>query len=209
MGDKVLAYNEETGEQAYKPVVHLFRNTSKDWIGLTVNNTEIVSTPGHKYYLPETKQWVSAKVGTVVLLNNGTRAKIEAKREIHYEEPQTTYNFEVAEFHTYYVGTGVLVHNQNCAFEEFYNNPESLWGKSADEVGNALGDGWTKSTYGSKRTGWKYTKGDKLVAYHPGGGYHVGSYYKISSGKGIIKIVGSDYIIGYAERATIIKIIGG
>ena len=120
MGDKVLAYNEETGEQAYKQVVQLFRNTSKDWIGLTVNDTEIVSTPGHKYYLPETKQWVSAKdlcVGTVVLLNNGTRAKIEAKREIHYEEPQTTYNFEVAEFHTYYVGTGVLVHNQNCGLK--------------------------------------------------------------------------------------------
>lgn len=29
-------------------------------------------------------------------------------------EPETTYNFESADFHTYYVGNGVLVHNMNC-----------------------------------------------------------------------------------------------
>ena len=31
VGDKVLAYDEATGEQAYKPVVQLFRNTTKEW----------------------------------------------------------------------------------------------------------------------------------------------------------------------------------
>lgn len=31
VGDKVLAYNEETGEQAYKEVVRLFRNETKEW----------------------------------------------------------------------------------------------------------------------------------------------------------------------------------
>ena len=30
-GDLVLAYDEETGEQAYKPVVQLFRNETKEW----------------------------------------------------------------------------------------------------------------------------------------------------------------------------------
>ena len=116
-GDLVLAYDEETGEQAYKPVVRLFRNESKDWTGVTVNGTEIVSTPGHKYYLPETKTWVSAedlKVGIKVLLSDGSYGIIEAVKPIHYDEPQTTYNFEVEDFHTYYVGNGVLVHNRNC-----------------------------------------------------------------------------------------------
>ena len=102
---------------AYKPVIRLFRNESKDWTGVTVNGEEIVSTPGHKYFLPETKEWISAenlKVGTKVLLSDGSCAIIEAVRAIHYDEPQTTYNFEVEDFHTYYVGTGVLVHNRNC-----------------------------------------------------------------------------------------------
>ena len=30
VGDKVLAYDEETGEQAYKEVVRLFRNTTEE-----------------------------------------------------------------------------------------------------------------------------------------------------------------------------------
>ena len=46
------------------------------------------------------------------MLSNGQYAKVQATRSIHYDTPQTTYNFEVEEFHTYYVETGVLVHNK-------------------------------------------------------------------------------------------------
>ncbi len=31
VGDLVLAYDEETGEQAFKPVVRLFRNKTQEW----------------------------------------------------------------------------------------------------------------------------------------------------------------------------------
>lgn len=75
-----------------------------------------MSTPGHKYFLPETKEWIAAeslKIGTKVLLSDGSYGIIANVREIHYDEAQTTYNFEVADVHTYYVGNGVLVHNMN------------------------------------------------------------------------------------------------
>lgn len=49
-----------------------------------------------------------------MLLSNGERREVEAVRSIRYEEAQTTYNFEVEDFHTYYVGTGALVHNLDC-----------------------------------------------------------------------------------------------
>lgn len=144
VGDKVLAYNEETGEQAYKTVLHLFRNESKDWVGVTVNDKEIVSTPGHKYYLPLTKQWVSAKdlkVGDTVLLSNGQLAKIQATRSIHYDTPQTTYNFEVEDFHTYYVETGVLVHNEKCWEwgKGTYSSPEASLKTHFDFHGKEVG----------------------------------------------------------------------
>ena len=80
VGDKVLAYDEKTGENTYKPVLHLFRNKSEEWRGVTVNGEEIISTPGHKYYLPNTKAWVSAEeleVGINVLLSNGEYGIIE------------------------------------------------------------------------------------------------------------------------------------
>ena len=134
-GDLVLAYDEETGEQAYKPVVQLFRNESKDWTGVTVNGKEIISTPGHKYYLPESKTWVSAedlKVGDEVLTSDGKYATIEAVRPIHYETPQTTYNFEVEGFHTYYVSIGVLVHNKGCATLNLYRGGNKMKVRNRD-----------------------------------------------------------------------------
>ena len=113
VGDEVLAYDEETGEQAYKPVVHLFRNESTDWTTVKVEGIEIESTPGHKYYIPEESSWRSAKdlkIGDKVLLSDGRYGIIESVENRSYEAARTTYNFEVQDFHTYYVGTGVLVH---------------------------------------------------------------------------------------------------
>ena len=69
-----------------------------------------------------------------------------------------------------------------------------------------LGDGWTRGTYGSKKTGWKFIKGDESVFYHPGGGRHGGSYYGYSNGKlGKNKIVGSAYIPLNGDKTGIIK----
>lgn len=181
VGDKVLAYNEETGEQDYKTVLHIFRNESKDWVGITVKDKEIVSTPGHKYYLPLTKQWVSAKdlkVGDNVLLSNGQLDNVQKTRSIHYDTPQTTYNFEVEDFHTYYVETGVLVHNQNCGFNDNQKALIELAKESKDgvtrEQGKILVD-WAKE-YGINNHGpmihvgrqgiWSQTEHIKIFKYH-------------------------------------------
>lgn len=43
------------------------------------------------------------RLGTKLLLSSGTYAKIEAIQVEQLEIPETTYNFEVEDFHTYYV----------------------------------------------------------------------------------------------------------
>jgi hypothetical protein len=92
------------------------------------------------------------------------------------------------------------------SFDDIVKCPKTLWGQSADDVGSMLGDGWTKGVYGSKGTGWKFTKGDKSVFYHPGGGRHGGAYYGYSSAKyGKNKIVGNDYIPIIGDKSNIIK----
>ena len=138
VGDLVLAYDEETGETAYKPVLHLFHNTTNEWCTVKVKGSdgelhEITSTPGHKYFVPENKvrkdsralehasyaelseKWVSAcdlKHGDKVLLFDGTLCKVESVSCRKLSAPETTYNLEVADFHTYYVSDAcVLVHN--------------------------------------------------------------------------------------------------
>ncbi len=67
VGDKVLAYNEETGEQAYKPVKQLFRNTTAEWYHIYVNGEEITCTGGHPFYVAELAKFIPAReleVGT-------------------------------------------------------------------------------------------------------------------------------------------------
>ena len=156
VGDLVLAYDEETGETAYKPVLHLFRNTTNEWCTVSVRGNdgelhEITSTPGHKYFVPENKvrkdsralehasyaelseKWVSAcdlKHGDNVLLFDGTLCKVESVSCRKLSAPETTYNLEVADFHTYYVSDAcVLVHN-NCR-SDWAKERRSYWKKQA------------------------------------------------------------------------------
>ena len=139
VGTMVLAYDEKTGEKAYKPVVQLFKNETKRWCTVTIEvdgqEEQIVSTPGHKYYLPNntenreiglqqehesyialSEKWVSAcklKAGDKVLLSDGKYGIIVSVKIEELESPETTYNFEVEDFHTYYVSeANVLVHNR-------------------------------------------------------------------------------------------------
>ena len=63
------------------------------------------------------------KISDKLLLSDGSYGIIEAVRAIRYDKPQATYNFEVADFHTYYVGNGVLVHNKNCGITTSNGEP--------------------------------------------------------------------------------------
>ena len=151
VGDKVLAFDETTGEQAYKPVVQLFRNTTKEWqyVYIEGETQPIISTPGHKYYLPEnntcreetrpyehaayaelSEKWVSAcdlKPGDKVLLFNGKYGKVLKSVCVQLDVPETTYNMEVADFHTYYVGENpVCVHNNNCSTTDLYRGGNKM-----------------------------------------------------------------------------------
>ncbi len=114
VGDKVLAYDETTGEQAYKEVVRLFRNETDEWYHIFVNNEELVCTGGHPFFVKD-KGFVSAKdlsIGDILHLSDGALVAISAIAIEKLEKPEATYNFEVADFHTYFVGESkVLVHN--------------------------------------------------------------------------------------------------
>ncbi len=131
----------------------------------------------------------------------------------------TVYNLVVAGFHTYFVGdVGAWVHNGPCFTPaDILDEPKSIWGKSADEIAEAFNneDGVQayveQSTKGSKRAQIIRIEGHsdvQMVQVHPGGGRHVGAYYKIStSTKGIIKVIDpSTYVPSAGEKATFVEI---
>ena len=127
---KTIATNSETGETAIKEVKRTFENKTFELLHLTVNGEVITSTPGHKYYAPE-KGWTSAielRAGDLLQLVNGEYVVVEAVQHEILETPVTIYNFEVEDFHTYYVGEqSVLVHNNGCGPDgkaDFYVTPD-------------------------------------------------------------------------------------
>ena len=121
VGDKVLAYDETTGEQAYKKVVRLFRNETYEWYHIFVNDEEIVCTGGHPFYSTKYGKFITVKdleTDDKLLFSNGEYGIINRIAVEVLSEPQTTYNFEVEDYHTYYVGENeVLVHNK-CRYYE-------------------------------------------------------------------------------------------
>ena len=74
----------------------------------------IVATPTHPFYCP-VKGWTDAahlRAGDILVLVNGEYVVIEQIQHELLESPVKVYNFQVADYHTYYVSdNGVLVHN--------------------------------------------------------------------------------------------------
>ncbi len=113
-GDKVWAGNPETGEIAIKEVVQTFVNETDELVHLFVNGEEIITTPEHPFYIP-VKGWtraISLRAGDVLVLQNGEYVVLEKIQHEILESSIKVYNFEVADFHTYFVGhSSILVHN--------------------------------------------------------------------------------------------------
>ena len=140
-GDWVWATDPETGETELKQVVQTFRNETKELVHITVNGEEIVCTPTHPFYVPQ-KGWTEAiqlRAGDRLQLLNGEYIVVEQVQHELLESPETTYNFEVEDFHTYYVGEEpVLVHN-SCRG----NAVKKAWKAEAENVKNG-GTGITR-----------------------------------------------------------------
>ena len=127
VGDLVWAHDPETGETALKPVVQTFRNETTEWIHVTVNGETLTCTPEHPFYVPK-KGWTSAidlRAGDILVMLNGEYVVVEQVQHELLESPETTYNFEVKDFHTYYVGEqGIFTHNM-CKKAQIKNPSKS------------------------------------------------------------------------------------
>ena len=114
-GDKVLAADPETGRQEEKEVVRTFVKETDTLVHLRISGEEIVTTETHPFYV-DGEGWVTAGELTeedYVLDSEGRRLQVEEKYVEELEESVKVYNFEVEEYHTYYVGdAGILVHNK-------------------------------------------------------------------------------------------------
>ena len=101
-----------------------------------VNEKEAITAPTHPFYVPKLG-WTSAiklRAGDILVLSNGEYVVVEAVQHEILESPIKVYNFEVEDFHTYFVGeSSILVHN-TC-----YTNKELI--DAANEINKAQYNG--------------------------------------------------------------------
>ncbi len=103
---------------------------------VSVNGEEIVTTPSHPFYSP-VKGWTDAvhlRAGDILVLVNGEYVVVEKVQHELLENPVKVYNFQVEDYHTYYVAeSGVLVHN-SCGDTGTYNKLRAANKGSGNEV---------------------------------------------------------------------------
>ena len=88
-------------------------NETDELTHVFVDGEEIIATPSHPFYCP-TKGWTDAshlRAGDILVLVNGEYVVVEKVQHELLERPVKVYNFQVEDYHTYYVASGVLVHN--------------------------------------------------------------------------------------------------
>ena len=113
-GDKVISKNVDTNEQSEKTVIETYRRYVTELVHLSIGGEKIITTHDHPFYVLN-KGFINAgklHVGDVLLDSSGSRIPI---CEITFESTESetaVYNFQVSDYHSYYVGNVcVLVHN--------------------------------------------------------------------------------------------------
>ncbi|MBE8368081.1 polymorphic toxin-type HINT domain-containing protein, partial [Leptospira borgpetersenii] len=117
VGEEVLAYDPKTETQTFKSVVRLFQNETEELVKIKFgNDMEVVTTPGHRFFTDNRGFVLAGELTKEDLLFD----KSEQSVRIHTIEKETlkektrVFNFEVADYHTYYVSEEcILVHNDS------------------------------------------------------------------------------------------------
>ena len=166
IGDLVLSANPETGEIAYKPVVNTYVHVTDTVLYLTIDEEIIETTEDHPFWV-EGQGWTSAKLlqpGDVVWLKDGSTQCVDDIEIVELPEGEyvAVYNFEVADFHTYFVSDyDVLVHNDCKNKLPKKAKPE----KVVNELSNYKSKNWNigGNAYTFDKKGMKHV----LKRHHP------------------------------------------
>lgn len=113
-GDKVISTDPETFETAEKTVLETYIREVSQLVHLTINGELITTTVDHPFYVKD-YGFVNAGelyIGDKLLDSKGNTLIVEDEKVENLDETVKVYNFQVEDFHTYYVGkNNVLVHN--------------------------------------------------------------------------------------------------
>jgi len=134
-GEYVLAKDVNNNIIDYREVKRVYIKSTYEFIHLKLEDEEIKTTASHLFFT-DSGWWKAArnlKSGDQIVNSKGELKTLLSTSLEELDQPESIYNLNVDEFHTYFVGSqGLLVHN-NCS-EELTSAIKKYAGKSADEI---------------------------------------------------------------------------
>ncbi len=112
----------------YKPVCETYIRKVDRLVHLIISGEEIITTDNHPFYV-QGRDFINAGsllVGDKLISVNGEDLIVEDYYIKLTKEPVSVYNFQVEDFHTYFVvDCAVWVHNAECTPKEYIDSVES------------------------------------------------------------------------------------
>jgi len=107
VGDLVLSKDSESGELAYKPVLHTTVRPARQLLQVRAGKTVFNATGGHVFWISG-HGWLKIRdVKPGMRFHGAAGPTVLDSLEEGSNEP--TYNLVVADFHTYFVGQSMLL----------------------------------------------------------------------------------------------------
>jgi hypothetical protein len=165
VGDEVLSTDPRSGETMARSVLNLIRTEGeRELNSLSVETSQgiqdITATQDHPFWSPSEGRWVEAgeaREGMTLVSATGEHIRVTSNHS--FKKTVKTFNFAVADLHTYYVLAGetpVLVHNSNCPTGKLSDDLPSGMNKKIAEAYDAvrLGEIPSHNVYGGKEHPW-------------------------------------------------------
>jgi len=111
VGDRVLSQDPETGELAYKPVIGTTIRPAGRLVRIEAGQDAITTSGGHLYWTSG-NGWQKARDLASGAELHSVRGSVRISR-VSKAELAPTYNVIVADFHTYFVGKGLVLCHDN------------------------------------------------------------------------------------------------
>ncbi len=134
--DKIISTCPDTLETSEKTVLETYVRKVDKLVYLTINGEEIVTTDNHPFYV-QGRGFIDAGnllVGDKLISVNGDDLIVENYYIELTEEPVSVYNFQVEDFHTYFVGySAVWVHNRCIGENGTQTSSTTTWQNGSTE----------------------------------------------------------------------------
>ena len=137
VGDKVYSQNTDTGEVSTKTVKNVFVKETQTIYHIKTDYDEILVTGEHPFWV-DNKGWVVASElvnGDQLCMKDGDKVSVLNNEVEYLNSPIKVYNFEVEDWHTYYVSSSnILVHNAKCSLTKISDSYLKKKGFNAHEI---------------------------------------------------------------------------